>query len=140
MSASQVNAQIAELNQVFAGGESGAAADSGFRFTLAGTYSYTNITWFRGSKQDQMRSQTRRGGANALSMWTLNLDGLGIATFPWEYAARPSLDGTRVRYTAPCPAAARRTTTWASRPPTRPGTGWGSTTRSRAGAPHRATT
>lgn len=100
VSASQVNAQIAELNQDFAGGESGAAADSGFRFTLAGTYSYTNNTWFRGSKQDQMRSQTRRGGANALSMWTLNLDGLGIATFPWEYAARPSLDGIRVRYTA----------------------------------------
>lgn len=99
VSSTQVSQQIAELNQDFGGGESTSAANTGFTFSLAGTFTYTNNTWFRGSQQNAMRSQTRRGGANALNMWTLNLNGLGVATFPWDYDNNPSLDGIRVRYT-----------------------------------------
>ncbi len=97
--ASQITAQIAELNEDYAGGESGAAADTGFSFTLAGTDTYANNTWFSGGGQNAMRSQTRLGGANALNIWTLNFEYLGIATFPWDYSAQPQLDGIRVLWT-----------------------------------------
>ncbi len=96
---SQLDAQIAELNEDYAGGESGSAADTGFSFTLAGSDTYTNNTWFSGGGQNAMRSQTRIGGADALNVWTLNFSYLGIATFPWDYASQPQLDGIRVLWT-----------------------------------------
>ncbi|MBA3782484.1 MAG: zinc metalloprotease, partial [Nocardioides sp.] len=46
------------------------------------------------------RSQTRKGGANALNIWLVDFSYLGIATFPWDYASQPSIDGIRVQYTS----------------------------------------
>jgi hypothetical protein len=96
----QISQQIAELNQNFAGGESSAAANTGFTFTLAGTYRYNNSTWHRDGQSTTYRSQTRKGGANALNIWLVNFSYLGIATFPWDYASNPSIDGIRVQYSS----------------------------------------
>ena len=100
VTAAQIDAQVAELNQDYAGGESGAAASTGFRFSLAGTDTYVNNNWFRGSSANDMRSETHLGGAKALNVWTLDFRYLGIASFPWDYASSPSLDGIRVLYTS----------------------------------------
>jgi hypothetical protein len=100
VTASQITQQIAELNQDFAGGESSAAANTGFTFTLAGTYRYNNSTWHRDGQSTTYRAQTRKGGKNALNIWLVNFSYLGIATFPWDYASNPSIDGIRVQYSS----------------------------------------
>ena len=46
------------------------------------------------------RSQTRQGGANALNIWLVDFDYLGIATFPWDYSSNPDIDGIRVQYSS----------------------------------------
>ncbi|TDO43999.1 pregnancy-associated plasma protein-A [Kribbella sp. VKM Ac-2527] len=96
----QIAQQIAELNQDFAGGESSAAANTGFNFTLAGTFRYNNNQWHKDRQSTTYRSQTRKGGANALNIWLVNFSYLGIATFPWDYSSNPSIDGIRVQYTS----------------------------------------
>ncbi|GAA0595896.1 zinc metalloprotease [Kribbella sandramycini] len=96
----QISQQIAELNQNFAGGESSQAANTGFTFTLAGTYRYNNSTWHTDGQSTTYRSQTRKGGKNALNIWLVNFSYLGIATFPWDYASNPGIDGIRVQYTS----------------------------------------
>jgi hypothetical protein len=96
----QISQQIAELNQDFAGGESSAAANTGFNFTLAGTFRYNNNQWHKDRQSTTYRSQTRKGGANALNIWLVNFSYLGIATFPWDYSSNPSIDGIRVQYTS----------------------------------------
>ncbi len=100
VTASQITQQIAELNQNFAGGESSAAANTGFTFSLAGTYRYNNNTWHRDGQSTTYRAQTRKGGKNALNIWLVNFSYLGIATFPWDYASNPSIDGIRVQYSS----------------------------------------
>ncbi len=94
----QIADQIAVLNNTFGGGESSAAASTGFTFTLAGTFRYNNDQWHKDRKSTQYRSQTRKGGANALNMWLVDFSYLGIATFPWDYDRKPSIDGIRVHY------------------------------------------
>ncbi|MEV6282549.1 zinc metalloprotease [Kribbella sp. NPDC051770] len=96
----QITQQIAEMNQNFAGGESSAAANTGFTFSLAGTYRYNNNTWHRDGQSTTYRSQTRKGGKNALNIWLVNFSYLGIATFPWDYSSNPSIDGIRVQYSS----------------------------------------
>ncbi len=97
----QINAQIAELNQDFAGQEAaGVAADTGFTFTLAGVNAYYNNRWHNDKQSTTYRSQTRQGGKNALNIWLVDFSYLGIATFPWDYASNPSIDGIRVQYSS----------------------------------------
>ena len=96
----QITQQIAELNQDFAGGESSSAANTGFTFSLAGTDRYYNTQWHQDKSSTTYRSQTRLGGANALNIWLVDFAYLGIATFPWDYARNPSIDGIRVEYTS----------------------------------------
>ncbi|QWZ09119.1 zinc metalloprotease [Nocardioides panacis] len=96
----QITAQIAELNQDFAGGESTSSANTGFSFTLAGTDRYYNTQWHQDKSSTTYRSQTRRGGANALNIWLVDFAYLGVATFPWDYAKNPSIDGIRVEYSS----------------------------------------
>lgn len=96
----QIDQQIAELNQDFAGGESTAAASTGFSFTLAGVDRYRNSQWHADRQSTTYRSQTRLGGANALNIWLVDFNYLGIATFPWDYASNPKIDGIRVQYTS----------------------------------------
>jgi Pregnancy-associated plasma protein-A len=100
VTATQINQQIAELNQDYAGGESSQAANTGFTFYLAGTDRYDNNTWHRDGQSTTYRSQTRKGGKNALNIWLVDFSYLGIATFPWDYASNPSIDGIRVQYSS----------------------------------------
>ncbi|WP_350278619.1 zinc metalloprotease [Kribbella sp. HUAS MG21] len=97
---SQITQQIAELNENFAGQESTQAANTGFSFYLAGTYRYNNNQWHNDRQSTQYRSQTRKGGANALNIWLVDFSYLGIATFPWDYARNPKIDGIRVQYSS----------------------------------------
>ena len=94
----QITQQIAVLNKTFAGGESSAAANTGFTFSLAGVDRYRNNTWHRDGASTTYRSRTRQGGANALNIWLVDFKYLGIATFPWDYSRSPAADGIRVHY------------------------------------------
>jgi hypothetical protein len=94
----QINQQMAVLNKTFAGGESSTAADTGFSFTLAGVDRYNNNTWHQDHSSTTYRKATRKGGANALNIWLVDFKYLGIATFPWDYAKNPGIDGIRVHY------------------------------------------
>lgn len=94
----QIDAQIVELNQNFGGGESAAAANTGFTFTLAGVDRWYNTQWHTDKQSTVYRSKTRQGGANALNIWLVDFKYLGVATFPWDYSRNASIDGIRVHY------------------------------------------
>ena len=94
----QIAAQIAELNEDFGGREGG--VDTGFTFTLAGVDAYRNDQWHKDRQSTTYRSQTRLGGRNALNIWLVDFGYLGIATFPWDYARNPRIDGIRVQYSS----------------------------------------
>ncbi len=94
----QIADQIAELNQDFGGQESTAAANTGFTFYLAKRTDYFNNQWHQDKQSTTYRAKTRLGGANALNIWLVDFRYLGIATFPWDYAANPRIDGIRVHY------------------------------------------
>jgi hypothetical protein len=96
----QINNQVTELNQDYAGGESSSAANTGFTFTLAGVNRYYNNNWHRDKQSTTYRTNTRQGGKNALNIWLVDFAYLGIATFPWDYAAHPGIDGIRVQYSS----------------------------------------
>jgi hypothetical protein len=96
----QISQQITELNQDFAGGESTAAANTGFTFSLAGVDRYYNTSWHKDQQSTTYRKQTRLGGKNALNIWLVDFAYLGIATFPWDYAKNPGIDGIRVQYSS----------------------------------------
>jgi len=101
VSAQQIADQIAELNQDFAGGESpGVASDTGLSFTLAGVDAYYNNSWHQDKQSSTYRSRTRLGGKNALNIWLVDFNYLGIATFPWDYSKSPKIDGIRVQYSS----------------------------------------
>ncbi len=92
----QIDAQMAVLNNDFAGGESKAAADTGFRFTLMNVDRYYNDSWHLDKNSPSYRRETRQGGADALNIWLVDFAYLGIATFPWDYATSNGTDGIRV--------------------------------------------
>jgi hypothetical protein len=104
----QIDAQIAELNQDYAGhdenGHTGgttdqeAEANTGAQFYLAGTDSYYNDNWHKDRQSTTYRAQTRQGGKRSLNIWLVDFSYLGIATFPWDYASSPSIDGIRVQW------------------------------------------
>jgi hypothetical protein len=96
----QIAQQISVLNASYGGAGSSQAADTGFTFSLAGTYRYNNTQWHRDQQSTTYRAQTRKGGANALNIWLVDFSYLGIATFPWDYSANPGIDGIRVQYTS----------------------------------------
>lgn len=96
----QIAQQIQVLNTTYGGGESSAAADTGFTFTLAGTDRFYNDTWHRDGSSSKYRKATRQGGADALNIWLVDFSYLGIATFPWDYSRNPGIDGIRVQYSS----------------------------------------
>ncbi|KAA1420791.1 zinc metalloprotease [Nocardioides humilatus] len=97
----QIDAQIAELNQDFAGQEApSTAANTGFTFTLAGVDTYYNNYWHKDRLSSAYRKKTRLGGKNALNIWLVDFKYLGIATFPWDYAKKGNVDGIRVLYSS----------------------------------------
>ncbi|MSZ77730.1 MAG: zinc metalloprotease, partial [Actinobacteria bacterium] len=71
-----------------------------FTFTLSGVDRFNNTAWHQDQQSTTYRTQTRRGGANALNIWLVDFDYLGIATFPWDYASQPGVDGIRVQYSS----------------------------------------
>ena len=97
ISSQMINAQIAVLNDSYAGQTGG--TDTPFRFTLAGTTRTTNASWFNGCDQSSietaMKSALRVGGPETLNVYTCNPGGglLGWATFPNWYASNPDDDG-----------------------------------------------
>lgn len=90
--------QIAVLNKTYGGQESSTASNTGFTFTLAGTDRFYNDNWHKDKQSSTYRSQTRKGGKNALNIWLVDFSYLGIATFPWDYSRNPAIDGIRVHY------------------------------------------
>ena len=73
-------------------------ASSAFSFSLVSVDTSANDSWYTctgGSCELQMKTALRQGGADALNIYANNMGGglLGWATFPWNYAAQPMMDG-----------------------------------------------
>ncbi|MGQ0839357.1 zinc metalloprotease [Actinokineospora sp.] len=97
--------QIRVLNDGFAGSEApGVAANTGFTFTLQQTKRWSNATWFtradRSNVERDMKSSTRVGTATTLNVWSVDISGLGYATFPSSYAKNAKVDGVVIDYTS----------------------------------------
>jgi hypothetical protein len=97
ISEAMIKSQIAVLNQAF-GGQTGGAS-SPFNFVLGSIDRTTNATWYTmgygSTAEKDAKAALRVGGANVLNIYSANLGGglLGWATFPSEYASKPSMDG-----------------------------------------------
>jgi hypothetical protein len=103
VSDASIAAQINVLNQTYGGADvnkpSGTTVtNTGVHFTLAKVDSYRNNSWHADRSSTTYRAQTRLGDKNALNIWLVDFKYLGIATFPWDYAANPGIDGIRVQW------------------------------------------
>ena len=98
----QINAQIAEMNQDYAGGESTQASNTGFQFTLQAVRHWTNDSWFNdpdsAAGERALKTATHEGDQHTLNIWSTNTSYLGYATFPVWYADDPELDGIVIQY------------------------------------------
>ena len=96
----QIQDQIAVLNAAYA------STNSPFFFTLAGITRTTNATWYTlspgSTAESQAKTALRRGGAGTLNVYSANPGGglLGWATFPSDYASRPTQDGVVVLFSS----------------------------------------
>jgi hypothetical protein len=93
VTSTQINNQISVLNSAY--------SSAGYSFTLAGTDTTNNSTWYTctgGSCESSMKSTLHKGTASSLNLYTNNMGGglLGWATFPWSYSGSPSMDGVVV--------------------------------------------
>lgn len=92
----RIAAQIAVLNEAYAGGTGGFATP--YTFTLLATTVTDNADWYAncyGSAETAMKSALRQGGPETLNIYSCSPSGgiLGYATFPSSYASSPSRDG-----------------------------------------------
>jgi hypothetical protein len=89
------DAQIADQMKVL----NGAFTSTGWSFDLVTVDRTTNATWFamgyNSVAEQQAKTALHKGGPGDLNIYTANLGGglLGWATFPADYATRPSNDG-----------------------------------------------
>ncbi|KAG9044599.1 hypothetical protein FS837_007886 [Tulasnella sp. UAMH 9824] len=99
----QIVNQINVLNKAY--------ASCGISFTLAGTDRTTNADWFNSAGPDStfqtaMKKTLRKGGAGDLNFYSVGFtrgtgEGLlGYATFPVDYARRPTDDGVVLLYSS----------------------------------------
>lgn len=101
---SQIDAQLAVLNNAFSGGTGG--VDTPFRFVLAGVTRTTNSTWYTmsggSSAERNAKAALRRGNAATLNLYSCSPGGgvLGWATFPSSYTSNPTNDGVVILYSS----------------------------------------
>ncbi|HQU91404.1 MAG TPA: zinc metalloprotease [Pyrinomonadaceae bacterium] len=93
VTAQTINSQIGVLNAAY--------ASTGWSFTLAGTNTTANNSWYTctgGTCESQMKNALRQGSADDLNIYANNMGGglLGWATFPSSYKSSPKLDGVVV--------------------------------------------
>jgi hypothetical protein len=93
----QISQSISVLNSAYAG--------TSFSFQLISTDSANNDSWYTcsgGTCESQMKSALRKGGSNALNVYSNNMgDGLlGWATFPSSYRRSPLMDGVVILYSS----------------------------------------
>ena len=86
----QITRQIAVLNNSY--------QSTRFRFRLASVDRFRNTQWHHDRLSARYRAITRKGGANALNMWLVDFQYLGVASFPWDYNRSRRIDGIRVNY------------------------------------------
>lgn len=104
VSRKQIRRQLRVLNRSYSGETGG--APTAFKFVLAGISRTTNPPWFTmvpGSPAEiEAKAALRQGGAETLNIYTAGIgdDLLGWATFPWEYALAPSMDGIVVLFSS----------------------------------------
>ena len=97
VSTQQINDQISVLNNAF--------APSGFSFSLVSVDDSNNDGWYTttgGSTESAMKNALRKGGSNALNIYSNDMAGglLGWATFPSSYASNPKMDGVVLLYSS----------------------------------------
>lgn len=97
LSTGTINSQITVLNQAFSSATGG--YDTPYRFTLKGTTTTANNTWYTAgygtAAESAMKSALRVGTAKTLNIYSNNMGGglLGWATFPSSYSSNPLNDG-----------------------------------------------
>jgi cysteine-rich repeat protein len=102
----QAQAQLDEMNDAYGGGQTKGASNTAYRFTLASYEVVTNAAWYTvgyGTPEETgMKTSLRKGGPSELNFYTASLgDGLlGWATFPWDYASAPLMDGVVILYSS----------------------------------------
>ncbi len=90
----QINEQINVLQAAYGGG--------GWIFNRVNTDRTANSAWYTMSPgstaESQAKNALRQGTADDLNIYIAGIGGglLGWATFPWDYAARPKMDGVVV--------------------------------------------
>ncbi len=95
LTSTEIANQIAVLNAAY--------ASTGWVFTLAGSDSTDNSSWYNGcysTYETAMKSALRTGSADDLNVYSCNPSSglLGWATFPSSYASNPTNDGVVVLY------------------------------------------
>ncbi|MGH3388666.1 MAG: zinc metalloprotease [Actinomadura sp.] len=98
LSDATINSQMAVLNTTYSGKTGGAA--TGFTFSLQGVTRTDNAAWYTRPEENEtaIKTKLRKGDKRALNLYTVGLSDqvLGWSTFPWEYAAHPTMDGVVV--------------------------------------------
>src|SRR5215213_1351242 len=99
----QLDAQVAVLNQTYGSADASEPAgatvpDTGIRFVFGGDEEIRNDLWHADEESATYRAATRSPNRNELNIWLVDFQYLGIATFPWDYAANPRIDGIRVQW------------------------------------------
>jgi hypothetical protein len=95
---SQIASQINVLNAAY--------ASTGWQFQLVRTDWTVNDTWYAmgpgTTAEAQAKAALHLGSAGDLNLYTAGIGGglLGWATFPWDYASAPSMDGVVLLYSS----------------------------------------
>lgn len=94
----QITDQMTVLNSAY--------TTTGLTFSLVATDVTVNNTWYTmgygSTAEAQAKAALRKGGKESLNLYLANIGGglLGWATFPADYAAKPSMDGVVLLYSS----------------------------------------